>query len=664
MTAIQPVPFEDPDQFQILPVEIQTPYGLGWWTQHTLEDIPFESVGWLVAQNWTITGVELDENSIPPVAYYSMTKKSLENFAILEALLESWEFAYNEARAFNSIRYNAVIEDWTEMVISSQTQFELQVAAHNDHTEVFLGDLGLYMDQVDKLIEDNKSDLIEDVAVATTALTAMDAKLTDLEDNVTEDHTDTIEDLLTAQANYLTTFLADLVAKREELDSNYTAHLEEIETILDDEDAGLQRFAGAQLAAAQALSAAHTEHVEELDTLLTSAGEYLETVETDINAVLTSIASDYTDVDTEVNALITEGDTALDNHATDYNAVLAKLKTDYDDHEGIAEQFLVDLGSTELARINEEFNASLATQMQQLADQGLYTSAVAADITARNTRDRDEQVQALSDRLNREKLENQHKLYGQQTAMRTATMAGQDRIHTVQQEVWQYQASQITGLYQLLQAMRERTLAGKQAIYAVKDANNRLNIEVRSTLFAAGQEVRRVLLEEVARLRQLEQAVSQFKAGERNRLLEYIQNVVTQHLAGLDRQHAAEQSVSQAAVSVRNTLLEQLQDAVKGLLEGRSRYATQTTQNASVLAEQRSKMIIEKMNEFQTRLQGSQAKHEEAMKLMAYQLDERNKLLIGIYGFVERRSDPGPSIDSLIAMCTGLGDSGGGWVTP
>ncbi len=49
---------------------------------------------------------------------------------------------------------------------------------------------------------------------------------------------------------------------------------------------------------------------------------------------------------------------------------------------------------------------------------------------------------------------------------------------------------------------------------------------------------------------------------------------------------------------------------------------------------------------------------------MAYQLDERNKLLIGLYGFVERREDVFPSFEGMAQLVVGLGDSGGGWVSP
>ena len=49
---------------------------------------------------------------------------------------------------------------------------------------------------------------------------------------------------------------------------------------------------------------------------------------------------------------------------------------------------------------------------------------------------------------------------------------------------------------------------------------------------------------------------------------------------------------------------------------------------------------------------------------MQYQLDERNKLLIGLYAFVERREDVAPQWHEMAQMIAGLSDSAGGWITP
>jgi hypothetical protein len=412
------------------------------------------------------------------------------------------------------------------------------------------------------------------------------------------------------------------------------------------------------------LSAAYTAHVLEIDALLATAAGYLAQIETDINDVLTNIASDYVVLDAEIDVLLADSAATLTTHAGDYNVVLALLEADYNTHAIVATAFLENLGVTEQARIIEASAASFSTQTQMLVDRGLYSGGVATDVKARNDRDRSEEHGILNDRLMREQWENQHKLYGQQQSMRDRTLDGKDRVYGLRQDVLRYHASQITGVYGLLQDVRNRTLSGKQAIYAIKDANNRLNIEVRSTLYRAGQEMRQVLIEEAARLQQLTQAITQWKAGQRDRLLEQIQQIVAQHLAGLDRQHTAQQDVSRVAMSQRDTLLGQLQDAVKGFLTGKERFAAMTMANASTLADHRHRMVVEKMNMFVVRLEGLNGKNAENMKIMAYQLDERNKLMIGLYGFVERRDDIGPSIEDLASIVTSLGDAGGGWLTP
>jgi hypothetical protein len=325
---------------------------------------------------------------------------------------------------------------------------------------------------------------------------------------------------------------------------------------------------------------------------------------------------------------------------------------------------LINLGSTETARINEEFAASLSTQIQSLVDKGLFSGDAVTDVTARNTRDRDEQIQTLNDRLNREKLENEHTLYSQQVAMRTGTMQGKDRMHGVEQEMFRYRISQAEGLHALEQNMRDRTQVGKEKIYALKEANIRFQTDMRKLIHDTGNQIRKLVIDESARLQQLQFAIEQFKGGSRDQLLAQIQDNVKQHLAGLDRQHVLQQEVSRAEAQQRNIFHQQLDAAVKGFLTGKESFATVTTRTASTLAEHRHKMVVEKMNEYVAWLNARNQNHEGNMKLMSYQLDERNKLLIGLYGFVERREDVGPTIEDLAKICTSLGDAGGGWLTP
>lgn len=733
--TLTPVPAQDDGQGPLHTPYDSSPYSLYWWTEQVMTNIPGEAVGWLVAQGWQITTVTYDETTNPPTPYYALGRRTLQNWMVLQSLLNSYTTASNTAKEFNDYRYNSVIESWAEMLTTSQSYMETQATEQNAQVTLYLGNLATYMDEVDALIDANQAQIVADAATAATALTAMDAKLSDLETNA-DANAATIEGLLAEQANYLSTFLADFSGKLAELDTNYTAHLATMVTLLADATTDLEAFATSQSPGLADIEAGYETLATDLPPLLTSIDEHLSTLADEINAILSQLDTDYSAVDTEVNEWLTTSINALSSYASDYETTLNLITTDYtaiaseldaartssadklsshdtaytsdinllpqdyDSHSVTAQQFLVDLGMEELARINEHFAATLSAQIQELVDRGLYNSVLIADITARNDRDRDEELQKLYDRLAREKLENQHHLYDQQAAMRgrvmegrdrlhgvhqqvhgqhvgeitsrfgmqqsarDRTLAGKDRLHGVKQEIYRFQAAQITGLYQLLQAARDRVMNGKSAIYSLRDSNTRLNIEVKSQLHATGQAVEKLLIDEAARLHQLRQAVTQWETGQRDRLLEQIQQIETQHLAGIERQHAAQQDISRVSMSARDNLLAQLQDAVKGIIAGKERYGALTMQNASVLAEHKHRAIVEKMNESVARLEGQRGMHAENMKLMAYQLSTRNEILIGLYGFVERRDDVGPEWQELAKVVAGLGDSGGGWLTP
>lgn len=304
-------------------------------------------------------------------------------------------------------------------------------------------------------------------------------------------------------------------------------------------------------------------------------------LETNADANSDTAESSITDQAGYVATLVNEIAAQMDDIGADYLAHLAvmlsrltTIDSDYSSHAATAVGYLTDLGTTELARINEQFQATLSTQLQQLVDRGLYSSAVATDITERNERDRDEQIQALNDRLSREQLANQHQLYGQQLA------------------------------------------------------------------------------------------VQQLHLGTRDKLYEQLFRIAQLYLDSYDKKYAARQDASRTSVTIRANLLNQLQEAVKGVIAGKERYATITMQHASIVAEHKHKAIVQKMNEAVARLEGWKTIADQNRTLMAYQLDERNKLLIGLYGFVERRDDIGPEWKEMASMIAGLGDSAGGWVTP
>jgi len=345
------------------------------------------------------------------------------------------------------------------------------------------------------------------------------------------------------------------------------------------------------------------DKIEELETnavsnattisdLLTAQSTYLTSFLTDFSLALDALDTNYATHLTDIETLLTASGTDLAAHATPYAGDITSLTDDYLIHSVMAPGYLTDLGATELARINKEFVASESAQLQMLVDNGLYTSAVGADIAARNTRDRSERITQLNDDLNRRKLDNQHRLYEQQTTMRARVMEGRDRLH------------------------------------------------------------------------QTQQGVTQWQSGQRDRLLEQIQQVESQQLAGIDKQYMSQQEVSRTEMAERDVLFGQLQNAVQAVAAGKERYSNTLLQQASTLAEHKHRAIAEKLNEYTIRLQGLRTVAEDTIRMMQYQLEERNKLIIGLYSFVERREDEAPEWKDIAQVIAGLGDSGGGWLTP
>lgn len=697
--TIPQVPEQTPGQSPIVLDRVQNPFLSIWWSTQTVSNVPENVMGWLVAQGYEVTGISQDTTTVPPTNYFALTREGMKPLEVLLSLCNSYTIAANEARDANQARYNEIVVNWTQMIDSSHDQFNAQTTEQNAQAGVFLTDLNEYMTEIEELIEANQTQMVTDALAAKVALQAMDARLADLETNAAATAT-TINTLLTEQDTNLQTYITDYDSKLSDLDQNVISHIatvrsdvDALETVLDAHVVDYEQ----QLAL---LSANYSAYLADIDALLANVSANVSTYVSDVGTILTSLDTDYQDIDTDLGAIRTSAGTLLDNHVTDYNSILNALATDftphaaetrgittslsidYTSHEGSARGFLDGLGTTELARINEEFAAQLSVQLQALVSRGLSTATLITDITERNHRDRDEQIQLLNDRLNREKFENQHKLYDQQRvmrtqtldnehrlyeqqlSMRTRTLDGKSQLHGVRQEVLRYQASLISGVHSLLQDVRNRTLAGKQAIFAAKDASERLAIEVQTRLYSQLQEVRQRLLDSAERVYQLQDVYAKWANGETHRLYDQLQQIEQQHLEAIERQHTAKQTVTRAEMAQRDILLQQLQTALTGLLGGKERFSTLLLQNASTLAEHKHRVIVEKMNTATQRLDGWKSVAAENRQLMAYQLDERNKLLIGLYSFVERRDDIAPEWKDMATMIASLGDSGGGWVTP
>ncbi len=235
---------------------------------------------------------------------------------------------------------------------------------------------------------------------------------------------------------------------------------------------------------------------------------------------LDTLVSDVEDSADEAETELESIDALVSGAATNYLSKVETLDSDFTTHRTLTRSFLVDLGTTDLARINEHYNNLLARTRQDLVNRGLYSSAVYTQMQVQIERERNEAIAKLNDQLNREKLDNEHKLYSEEMATNGAE------------------------------------------------------------------------------------------------------------------------------------------------LDGRARYTAIQLQRGQFLTDTRRQLALMRM---QARLQRIQARldiRDREDKLMAYQLDTRNNLIVGLFGFIERREDAYPSMESITKLVAGLGDAGGGWVTP
>lgn len=661
--TIPNLPEQNPSQSELWLPRVQNPYASLWFSSQTVSKVPESIMGWLVAQGFEVTGIQQDTRTVPPTNYFNLTREGLQPLQVLLSLCNNYTIAANDARTANQVRYNQIVANWTKMIDTSHEQFDAQTAVQNAQAGVFLADLDDYMDAIETLINDNQSQIVIDANLARDALGNIDFRLTDLELNASASAVQ-INTLLGTQITNLQTFINDYNSRLSELDQNYVSHLASVLSEISSLGNVLDSHVTSYQQEFTILQSNYTAHANDINDRLSSVTANVDEYVAEVDLILDGFDGDYQQVKVDLDAIKDQSGTLGDQMASDYNDILALLIQDYEIHAGIARGLLEGLGATELARINEQFAASLSAQIQSLTNNGLTQSTILSAVTARNHRDRDEQIQALNDRLMREKLENQHRLYGQQFQVRGQSLNGVVQVHGVQQEVLRYQASLVTGTHSLLQEARSRILAGKQAIFAAKDTNRKYGIEVKNSLYGQLQEIRQRIIESQDRIYQLRDVFAKWKNGETNRLYEQLVQIQGQHIAAIDRQNAARQDVTRVEMSQRDQLLQQIQQALNALLSGKERYATLLLQNASTLSDHKHRAIAERMQTAVQRLQGWKSIADENRQLMAYQLDERNKLLVGLYSFVERREDIPPEWKDMAQMIAGLGDSGGGWLTP
>lgn len=221
----------------------------------------------------------------------------------------------------------------------------------------------------------------------------------------------------------------DLVSNLTTLLSNHQA---DVTSFLDDEALDGNGYISVVLSGLEALQTDHASFEADLnsydtgdrDTELTQLKTLWQTAATTLEGEYETMTAglDIPGLIAEVNVAIDELDDALTRFVDETSGLAALLLSDFNTHVTTATAFLTGLGTTELARINERFDNLLTSNNQALVNRGFYSSAIVTNMETQVERERDEAIAELNDRLNREKFENQHRLYEQKYKMRLGTL--------------------------------------------------------------------------------------------------------------------------------------------------------------------------------------------------------------------------------------------------
>jgi hypothetical protein len=109
---VQPIPDITVGDWSISTPDMLTPWAATWWSTYTISSIPGDSVGWMLAQGWIITGVSYDNTTVPPTPNYSMTKEGFQTTTVLQHLLNDFNLNRNNAKFANEVRYDSVVKHW------------------------------------------------------------------------------------------------------------------------------------------------------------------------------------------------------------------------------------------------------------------------------------------------------------------------------------------------------------------------------------------------------------------------------------------------------------------------------------------------------------------------------------------------------------------------
>lgn len=106
-----------------------------WYKTETQSGISDENIAWMIAQGWTITNSDTDDDGN---ITHDVTRRQVDSEKILQDLVSDFTTAYNEGRILNDSRYDEIVILYTVMQTNSQLDWQSREAGNVTATNIIL----------------------------------------------------------------------------------------------------------------------------------------------------------------------------------------------------------------------------------------------------------------------------------------------------------------------------------------------------------------------------------------------------------------------------------------------------------------------------------------------------------------------------------------------
>ena len=580
----------------------------------------------------------------------NMQRQSFQHADSIQILLNAMTFAYNEGRSLNDTRYE-------DILAGRQSSLEYQQDEVDATETVFDAQYTLMISDLDAITADAPT-----LAEWTSALDTLNTKLDEYDSDVADliasyefDETALTTAITTAFTN-LTTALGTYRGEVATLKTEQSAIETTIQGILATETSDLASHDTEIDTALDALDAQYTIHLASANAALADMETAIAAFATASTTIIAAMEAAQTAHEGTMSGLFGEVTTAFELMETNLLDLLSTLRSDYTTHSATATAFLTDLGTTELARINERYDNLKAANNQRLVDRGFSSAAITTQMETQVERERNEAIGELNDRLNREKFENQHRLYAQQQEMRGTHAAVYGQLGAAEHEAIKFRTSSTDQLNAQSQDIRRASLQSRQETERLRIDLYRAQMGVAETFNKIFIDIKSTIVSGLGQLQQARLAVTRGQSGDYNQIFGQILETFTRSLSGEDRFAALEAQLRERQQGTLSQIEEIGQSWARtqgGLLEtGISRRGDSARVDAQVRQAYYDTILRQRMESAQGRLASVTAK----ANLLDSHINETTRVAAALFDFAERREDSYPSIGDMAALVASLGD--------